>query len=179
MYTYIYSDIYIYDMVLPPRSNSSSWGWVHYAIQLNSQYDHMFKNTANTPFYGSYHLTCGSFGFYINIYIYMVTPPPRTHLRVANQGNEEVCIHRTYCVRRRPTHTQENQENQGPCPKSRKSRKPPRPWFQILSSYKWSLSKRMMLQSPSSNITSLQTKPSPLTSSPSHVVEGSTSDTSH
>ena len=40
----------------------------------------------------------------------------------------------------------------------------PRPWFQILSSYKWSLWKRMMLQSPPSNITSLQTKPSPLTS---------------
>ena len=47
-----------------------------------------------------------------HIYIYMVTPD----LRVANQGNEEVCIHRTYYVRRRPTHTQENQENQGPCP---------------------------------------------------------------
>ena len=39
--------IYIY-MVTPPRGDSSSWGWVHYAIQLNSQCDHMFKNTANT-----------------------------------------------------------------------------------------------------------------------------------
>lgn len=200
------------------------------------------------------------------IYIYMVTPPPKTDLRVANQGNEEVCIHRTYYVRRRPTHKKIKKiKDPVQARNSRKSRKPrksrrtwkaacaghfcralpkafvssplprgswnhanfpmmevqesditpmthfievitghrketpfedvelnykeacsccllplaPRPWFQILSSYKWPLSKRMMLRSPSSNITSLQTKPSPLTSSPSHVVEGSTSDTSH
>jgi len=41
----------------------------------------------------------------------MVTPPPRTDLRVANQGNEEVCIHRTYCVRRRPTHTRKSRKS--------------------------------------------------------------------
>ena len=241
----------------PPRGDSSSWGWVHYAIQLNSQYDHMFKNTANAPFYGSYHSTCGSFGFYISISIYLYGHPP------SRTGNEEVCIHRTYYVRRRPTHKKikkiKDPVQARNSRKSRKSRRTwkaacaghfcralpkafvssplprgswnhanfpmmevqesditpmthfievitghrketpfedvelnykeacsccllplaPRPWFQILSSYKWPLSKRMMLQSPSSNITSLQTKPSPLTSSPSHVVEGSTSDTSH
>ena len=44
----IYVHIYIYIWSHPPSGDSSSWGWVHYARQLNSQYDHMFKNTANT-----------------------------------------------------------------------------------------------------------------------------------
>ena len=49
IYIYIYWYIYIYLWSPPtPRGDSSPWGWVHYARQLNSQYDNMFKNTANT-----------------------------------------------------------------------------------------------------------------------------------
>ena len=48
MYVSIYIYIYIFGHPPTARGDSSSWGWVHYARQLNSQYDHMFKNTANT-----------------------------------------------------------------------------------------------------------------------------------